>query len=127
MEEGRCFRRDGRLGIIEADRAKICNDHMENIMNEKNKWDYMVESDVVEEPVEKIACNEIVEEMQKMKSAKAIGPSKVSLEIIVASGKIGVKVMMELCQRVLDGKGMPDEWKASVIVPIFKGNGDVMS
>ena len=28
--------------------------------------------------------------------------------------------MMELCQHVLDGKGMPDEWRTSVLVPIFK-------
>ena len=35
------------------------------------------------------------------------------------------KVMMDLCQRVFDGKEMPDEWKTSVIVPIFKGKGDV--
>ena len=35
--------------------------------------------------------------------------------------------MMELCQRVLDGRGIPDEWKTSVIVPIFKGKGDVRS
>ena len=49
------------------------------------------------------------------------------MEIIVASGEIGVKVMMELCQRILDGRGMPFEWKTSVIVPIFKGKGDVMS
>ena len=47
--------------------------------------------------------------------------------MIVASGEIGVKVIMELCQHVLDGRGMPDEWKTSVIVPIFKGKGDVMS
>ena len=33
----------------------------------------------------------------------------------------------ELCQRVLDRKEMPDEWKTSVIVIIFKGKGDVMS
>ena len=38
-----------------------------------------------------------------------------------------MKMMIELCQRVLDGRGMPDEWKASVIVPIFKGKSDVMS
>ena len=42
---------------------------------------------------------------------KATGPSEVSVEMIVASGEIGFKVMMELCQRVLDGRGMPDEWK----------------
>ena len=35
--------------------------------------------------------------------------------------------MMDLCQRVLDDKGMPDERKTYVIVPIFKGKDDVMS
>ena len=69
-------------------------------MNEENKWDHMVETDVVEEPVEKVAHSEIVEAMQKMKSEKATGPSEVSVEMIVASGEIGVKVMMELCQHV---------------------------
>ena len=35
--------------------------------------------------------------------------------------------MLQLCQRVLDGKGIPDEWKTSVVVPIFKGKRDVMN
>ena len=39
--------------------------------------------------------------------------------MIVAGGEIGVKVMMGLCQRVLDGREMPDEWKTSVIVSIL--------
>ena len=47
--------------------------------------------------------------------------------MIVVNGKIGAKVMMELCQCVLDSRGMPNEWKTSVIVPIFEGKGDVMS
>ena len=47
--------------------------------------------------------------------------------MIVASGEIEVKVMMELCQRILDDRGMPGEWKTSVIVPIFKEKSDVMS
>ena len=55
-----------------------------------------------------------------MKSGKATGPSEVSVETIVASGEIGVKVMMELCLYVLDNRAMPDEWKSGVIVPIFK-------
>ena len=82
-----------------------------------------METDVEKEPVEKVSPNEIVETMQKMKSRKATGPSEVSVEMIVASGKTG----MELCQRVLDDRGMPDEWKTSVIVSIFKGKGNVMS
>ena len=42
------------------------------------------------------------------------------MKMIVAGGKIGVKVMMELCQLVLDGRGMPDEWKTSAVLPVFK-------
>ena len=123
---------DGRLGFIEEDRAKIWKEHMEKIMNEENEWDRMVETDVVEGPVEKVVRNEIVEAIQSMKSGKATGTFGVSVEMIGTSGEIGVKVMMELCQRVLDGRGMPDEWKTSVMsgkqfVPIFKGKGDVMS
>ena len=38
-----------------------------------------------------------------------------------------MKVIMELCQHVLDGRGMPDEWKTGEIVPIFEGKGHVMS
>jgi len=48
-------------------------------------------------------------------------------EMVIASGETGIRVLMELCQRVLDGKVMPDEWKTSVVVPIFKGKGDVMN
>ena len=120
MEGGRCLRgRDERLGFIE-DRAKIWKEHMEKIMKEENEWDHMVETDVVEGPVEKMARNKIVEAMQRMKSGKATGPSEVSVEMIVANGKISVKVMMELCQCLLGGRRMPDEWKTRVTVPIFK-------
>ena len=56
-----------------------------------------------------------------------MGPSEVSTEMIAASGEVGIRVMMKLCQRLLDGKGMPEEWKTSVVIPIFKGKGDVMN
>ena len=31
--------RDGRLGVIEQDRAKIWEEHMEKIINEEKEWD----------------------------------------------------------------------------------------
>ena len=36
--------------------------------------------------------------------------------MIVASGEIGIGVMVELCQGVLDGRGMPNEWALSVVM-----------
>ena len=58
-----------------------------------------------------------------MKPGKAAEPSQVSSEMISAS-EVGISVIVELCQRVLDGKGTPDKWQTSVLVPIFKGKGD---
>ena len=62
-----------------------------------------------------------------MKSGKATGPSEVDSQMIIASGDTGIKVMVELCQRVLDGRGIPQEWKTGVVVAIFEGKGYVMN
>ena len=89
---------------------------MGKIMNVENEWNQMVEADMVEGPVEG------VETMNKMKLKKAAGPSEVNIDMIIASGKLGAGVIKKLCQRVLDGKGMPEKWKTRV-VPIFKEKG----
>ena len=35
--------------------------------------------------------------------------------------------MIKLCQHVLAGKGISDEWKTNVVLPIYKVKGDVMN
>ena len=62
-----------------------------------------------------------------MKAGKDAGPSEATVEMIVASGEIGIGVLVELCQGVLDGRGMPDELALSVVLPIFKEKGDAMN
>ena len=91
-----------------------------------NEWDQMVEVDVVEGPVEEVTDEEVMEAINKMKLGKAAGPSEVNMDMIIASGTFGVGVMKKLCQRMLDGEGMPEEWKTSAVFPIFKGKGGVM-
>ena len=41
-------------------------------------------------------------------------------EMVSASKEVGIGVLMDLCQRLLNGKGMPDEWRTIVVVLIFK-------
>ena len=55
-----------------------------------------------------VACSEIVEALQEMGLGEAAGPSGVGMVMVVAGGKMGVKVVVELCQHVLDGVGVPD-------------------
>ena len=45
--------------------------------------------------------------------------------MISASGEVGVSVIVKLCQRVLNGKRMSDDWQTSVLVPIFKEKGNI--
>ena len=96
----------------------------------------LVAMDLVKKKVKKVVSKEVIErgKVWKLKEddtrarfeGRATGPSEVSAEMIVASGEIGIGMIVELCQGVLDGRGMPDDWALSVVVPIFKGKGDAM-
>ena len=50
-----------------------------------------------------------------------------SLELIAASRGVGIEVMAEIFWRVLDVFGMPVEWSLGIMLPIFKGKGDIRS
>ena len=102
-------------------------EHMKKIMNVENECDHMVEADMVEGLVEGVTDEEVMEAMNMLKLGKAAGPSEVNMDMIIASGKFGVEVIKKLCQRVFDGKGMPEDWKTSVVVPIFKEKGAVIN
>ena len=60
-----------------------------------------------------------------MKTEKVHGPSEVSLESIVARGGVEIQGMAEISQRDLHGFRMLDELTLNIVVPIFKGKGDV--
>ena len=110
IEGGRCMKgKDGRLGFSEKDRKTIWKNHMEKIMNKENDWDHVTAASMVEGPIKNLTREEIAIAIKVMKPGKAAGPSEVCVEMISASGEVGVSVMVELCQRVLDGKGMQDK------------------
>ena len=57
---------------------------------------------------------------------KAHGPTEAYEVMILASGDVGIGALMEPCQRILCGEGMPANWATSVAIPIFRGRGDIM-
>ena len=112
----------GRIVVNEKDCGKLWKEHMEKILNVENEGDQMAEADMVEGPVEGVTYKEVMKAMSKMKLGKAAGPSEVNMDMIIASGKLGVRIK-KLCERILDGEDWPKEWNTRVVVPIFKGNG----
>ena len=94
-------------------------------MHEKNDWDHNVEGDAVDGPVVCVSREEVIQSLNKMKTGKAPGPSEVWLELIAASRGVGIQVMAEKCQIVLNGFGMPVEWVLSIVVSTFKRKGNI--
>ena len=93
-------------------------------MNVENEWDGIVEEDVVEGPVICVSREEVRRAMNDMKDCKAGGISGVVAEHLKGSEMLGVDVMTELCNNMLDGKEFPEDWKSSILVPLYKGKGD---
>ncbi|KAK3542749.1 hypothetical protein QTP70_001883 [Hemibagrus guttatus] len=62
-----------------------------------------------------------------MKSGKAVGPDDIPVEVWKCLGEAAVEFLTSLFNRVLESERMPEEWRRSVLVPIFKNKGDVQS
>ena len=68
-----------------------------------------------------------MEAFKYLKIGKAPGWSEVYAEMILASGDIWIRVLMELSQRILDGKVMPADWTINVAIPIANVKGKEIS
>ena len=106
--------------LNENDRAKLWKAHMSKIMIEENEWDEIADADTVQRPIERVLREETMEAFKHLKIGKAPGPTEVYAEIITAGGDIGIRGLVEICQRILDGKGMPADWTTSLAIPISK-------
>ena len=60
-----------------------------------------------------------MESLKHLMIGKAPWSSEAYAETILASVDIGIRALMEPCQRILDGKGMPADRATSVAILIF--------
>ncbi|KAK3568084.1 hypothetical protein QTP86_030306 [Hemibagrus guttatus] len=97
-------------------------------MNEENEREKRVEGvNSVEQKVDKIRKDEVRKALKRMKSGKAVGPDDIPVEVWKCLGEAAVEFLTSLFNRVLESERMPEEWRRSVLVPIFKNKGDVQS
>ena len=98
------------------------------IMNEENDWDHNVEGDAVKGPVVCLSREEVLHALNETKTEKkAPGPSEESLELIAASIGVGVQVMTEICQKVLDEFGMDLNELCEKVVEVRRASDRAMS
>ena len=61
-----------------------------------------------------------------MKKGKAAGPTGIVSEMFTAEEDCSVEWLTSLCNLIVAQERLPDDWKSSILLPVFKGKGDPM-
>ena len=116
--------KDENGNVMVNSEAKIWKDYFEKLMNEENNRNPRTDkTEVVNEEVNCISREEVKNVLRRMKKGKAVGPDEFPVEILKCMGKMGIKFLTRLFNRLLMGERMPEEWRRSVLIPIYKNKG----
>ena len=99
--------------------------YFEQLMNVENNRIERVIATRTESEVENITTDEVERALGKMKKGKATGPDDIPVEAWKVLGNTGVDILLEIFNTRMDSEKMPDEWRNSNLIPIFKNKGDI--
>ena len=71
-------------------------------------------------------CIYVIMHLKKMKRHKAPGLSGLVTEMIQATGDTVTQWILDLCNGIVKEGSIPEDWKSSVVLPIYKGKDDPM-
>ena len=112
------------LGDDEAVKTRWKN-YFDQLMNTENERIAREVTENEEGEVREITAGEVVEALKKMKKGKAVGPDNIPAEAWKCLGQTGVEKLRHLFNGILETEKIPDEWRWSTLVPIYKNKGDI--
>jgi hypothetical protein len=77
--------------------------------------------------VRRIQEFEIKDALKRMKGGKTMGLDGIPIEVWRSLGDVAIVWLTKLFNLIFRSNKMPDEWRRSILVPIFKNMGDVQS
>ena len=83
-----------------------------------------VEQTNIQDDVGPILLEEVKLAIAKMKIGKAVGPDNIPADVWKHLGNVGAIFLQKIFNKIVTTGHMPDEWRSSTIVPIYKNKGD---
>ncbi|KAE8683252.1 Transmembrane amino acid transporter family protein isoform 3 [Hibiscus syriacus] len=78
-------------------------------------------------PTSRIGIEYVKMALRKMGRDKVIGPDQIPITVWLALGEEGVKWLTNIFNIILETANMPEEWRESTVIPIYKNKGDPQS
>jgi hypothetical protein len=75
--------------------------------------------------VRRIQESEVKDALKRMKEGKAMGPDGIPIEVWRSLEDVAIVWLTKLFNLIFQSNKMPDEWRRSILVPIFKTKGCV--
>ena len=118
--------KDGNVMTDEESVLRMWKEYYMGLMNEENERERReIDGERVNLEVEIVSKEEVMENIQRMKNGKAVGPDDIPVEVWKCLGESALKFLTKLYNRTMESERMPEEWRDSVLIPIFKNKGDV--
>ena len=121
---------DGRSIVNEEDIRKRWGDYFSSLFNERAtqesgergtpSQDLLPECDYLD-----ISQGEVKVALMKMGRNKAVGPDQIPIEAWRSLGDEGLRWLTSLFNKIFSSDKMPEEWRLSEVIPIYKNKGDV--
>jgi len=113
----------GAMIVDEKGIKDSSKEYMEKLMNEENGSDHRISAGVKEGPADCIRINEVAAALKKTKRHKAPSLSGLVVEMIQTTGDTGTQWILDLCNGIVKESCIPEDWKSSVVLPVYKGKG----
>ncbi|KAI8530451.1 hypothetical protein RHMOL_Rhmol11G0059300 [Rhododendron molle] len=107
--------------------------YFEKLLNEKHERGfggeevYVLGENIEYEFYRRIQKFEVVKALKMMKPSKALGPDGIPIEVWKSLSDLGATWLTKLFNKIIMTRKMPDEWRRSTLVPIYKNKGDIQS
>jgi hypothetical protein len=102
-------------------------EYFDKLFNE-DRGSSSIESDIYSDDlnrqfVHRIQEYEVKDALKRMKGGKAMGPDGIPIEMWRSLGDVAIVCLTKLFNLIFRSNKMPDEWRRSILVPIFKNKG----
>ena len=124
---------DSRVLVQEKEIKERWRSYFKKLLNENHMGNTILEergnNREIRESIffRRIRVSEVIFALKKIKLGRALGPDDIPIEAWKCLRDVGVSWLMKFFNKIILTKKMPDEWRKSILLPIYKNKGDIQS